>query len=108
MPILNIRLISLAKHEQYFRQLCENSGNVIQKFDAPNMALPSDCESVCIRYSSPMIEKKPRNMPVIALAPSPMKGDREKTIEAGCDDYISKPIDPEKILAKIEKWAKKG
>ena len=54
------------------------------------------------------MEKKPRNIPVIALTARAMKGDREKTIEAGCDDYISKPIDPEEILTKIEKWAKKG
>jgi hypothetical protein len=32
--ILNIRLISLAKHEQYIWQLFENSGNMVQKFDA--------------------------------------------------------------------------
>ena len=52
-------------------------------------------------------DENARNIPVIALTARAMKGDREKTIEAGCDDYISKPIDPEKILAKIEKWAKK-
>ena len=53
-------------------------------------------------------DENARHIPVIALTARAMKGDREKTIEAGCDDYISKPIDPEKILAKIEKWAKKG
>ena len=53
-------------------------------------------------------DENARHIPVIALTARAMKGDREKTIEAGCDDYISKPIDPEKILGKIEKWAKKG
>jgi len=37
-----------------------------------------------------------------------MKGDREKTIAAGCDDYVSKPVDPEEILKKIDKWMVKG
>jgi len=36
-----------------------------------------------------------------------MKGDMEKTIEAGCDDYISKPIDPEEVLEKIMDWLEK-
>jgi CheY-like chemotaxis protein len=33
-----------------------------------------------------------------------MKGDREKIIAAGCDDYIAKPIDPDTVLRKIGEW----
>ncbi len=35
-----------------------------------------------------------RDIPVIAVTASVMDGDRDKTFEAGCDGYISKPIDP--------------
>jgi CheY-like chemotaxis protein/signal transduction histidine kinase/HAMP domain-containing protein len=45
-----------------------------------------------------------KHIPVIALTARAMKGDREMTIEAGCDDYISKPIDPEYITRKIMDW----
>ncbi len=44
-------------------------------------------------------------MPIIAMTANAMKGDREKCLASGMDDYISKPVDPKKILEKIKKWA---
>lgn len=43
-------------------------------------------------------------IPVIALTANAMKGDYEKCIEAGMDDYLSKPIDPQKIDDVLNKW----
>jgi len=48
--------------------------------------------------------KEVSHIPVIALTARVMKGDREKILEAGCNDYIAKPIDPEKVLETIENW----
>jgi len=46
------------------------------------------------------------DIPIIALTANAMKGDQEKCEKAGMNDYASKPIKPDIILKKIEKWTK--
>jgi two-component system, cell cycle response regulator DivK len=49
-----------------------------------------------------------RNALVIGLTSHAMTGDREKAIEAGCDDYDTKPVDLDRLLEKIEHLLPKG
>ncbi|NPV55727.1 MAG: response regulator [Anaerolineae bacterium] len=53
-----------------------------------------------------MIRENPRmsGVPVVAITANVMKGDREKTLSAGCDGYIEKPIDVDKFCNQIKRY----
>jgi CheY-like chemotaxis protein len=50
------------------------------------------------------IKKIISGIPIIAQTARAMEGDREKAILSGCDDYITKPVNPQNLLAKIQQF----
>ena len=67
-----------------------------------DMALPKMDGLTVLRHLKDNVELS--KIPVFAITAQAMKGDREKILAAGCDDCITKPIDPEGLLQKITEW----
>lgn len=65
-----------------------------------DMSLPvmDGWEATRLLKSNPALQ----SIPVIALTAHAMSGDRQKALEAGCDDYDTKPIELTRLLGKIE------
>jgi len=53
-----------------------------------------------------ILKKKYPNLPIIAQTAFAMSDDREKALDAGCDDYLAKPIKSKDLLTIVEKFLK--
>jgi two-component system, cell cycle response regulator DivK len=51
-------------------------------------------------------DSRTRKIPILALTAHAMRGDKDRFLEAGCDGYISKPIDVKTFLSSIEQFMK--
>ena len=44
------------------------------------------------------------HIPIVGVTAHALKGDRERCLEAGMDDYLPKPISPKALLEKLDRW----
>jgi CheY-like chemotaxis protein len=64
------------------------------------MSVMDGFEAISILKADPVT----KNIPIIALTAFAMQGDREKCLEAGCDDYITKPLDTRAFMTKVKEY----
>jgi CheY-like chemotaxis protein len=97
------------------RRLARNGHEVSIAIDGQqgvDMALAERPDLILMDMSLPVIDgweatrrikanDATRKIPVIALTAHAMAGDREKSMEAGCDDYDTKPVEMTRLLGKI-------
>lgn len=97
------------------RRLVRNGHEVVIAVDGQqgvNMALSELPDLILMDMSLPVIDgweatrqvrsnDATRKIPVIALTAHAMSGDREKAMEAGCDDYDTKPVEITRLLGKM-------
>ena len=60
-------------------------------------------EAISILKADPIT----KSIPIITLSAFAMQGDREKCMEAGCNDYITKPLDTRAFVTKVKEYLEK-
>ncbi|MDD5586713.1 MAG: ATP-binding protein [Alphaproteobacteria bacterium] len=94
-------------------EMARNGIEAVQKATAGNYGIVfMDCQMPemdgfeATREIRAFEEGKERHVPIVALTADAMQGDREKCLRTGMDDYINKPVNPEKIHDMIRKHVK--
>ena len=106
---MNRDMLSRRLIRKDYAVVCAENGQKgidLAKSENPDIILMDLSLPVVDGWSAASILKKDiktQSIPIIALTAHAMKGDREKALEAGCDDYDTKPVDFERLLNKINK-----
>ncbi|QEE49793.1 response regulator [Flavobacterium alkalisoli] len=99
LEVLKMNVLTAIDGKEALKVLEENPGVDIVLLDMmmPNM----DGYETATRIRQ---DKKLKNLPVIAVTAKAMTGDREKCINAGASDYITKPVDVDQLLSLLRVW----
>ncbi len=104
---LNIDLLTQLLEDDY-RLLVARDGAesllVIENY-TPDLILMDISLPVMDGYEAArQIRKRYKTLPIIGLSSNAMKSDSEKAIEAGCNDYLTKPIDEDLLMKKLQEY----
>jgi two-component system cell cycle response regulator DivK len=106
---LNVELLTQLLEDDYTLVTAENGAVGVAKASEarPDLILMDISLPVMDGYSATrQIKANPalQHIPVIALTAYAMAGDAEKAYAAGCDDYLTKPLDEGLLFAKLVHW----
>ena len=105
---LNRDMLTRRLERKEYKVLCAKNGQ-----EAIDIAQSDKPDIILMDLSLPIMDgwtaakklkgdKGTESIPIIALTAHAMRGDRETALEAGCDDYDTKPINFERLLGKID------
>ena len=105
---LNRDMLTRRLERKEYQVLCAKNGQ-----EAIDIAQSDKPDIILMDLSLPIMDgwtaakklkgdKGTESIPIIALTAHAMRGDRESALEAGCDDYDTKPINFERLLGKID------
>jgi len=110
-------------NQEVARELLERSGLQViiatNGEEAVRAVKEKDFEAVLMDVQMPVMDgykatreirkdERHKDLPIIAMTAHAMTGDREECLAAGMNDYVSKPIDPEKLFSALIRWIKPG
>lgn len=106
---LNVELLTQLLEDEYTLVAAENGAVGVAKATAthPDLILMDISLPVMDGYTATReIKANPnlRHIPIIALTAHAMAGDEEKARTAGCDDYLTKPINEDLLFTKLAQW----
>ena len=107
----------LTKHD-FKVSIAENGTEALQKLNGePFDLVLMDCQmpimdgfdtTAAIRLIESGKDTSGQKIPIVAMTANAMQGDRQKCLDAGMDDYISKPLEDQDLVDVVEKWLKAG
>jgi len=104
---VTLRMLSKLGYEA---DIVENGRLAVEAFEQRRYhAVLMDCQMPVLdgyRATAEIRRLEGGHVPIIALTANAMKGDREQCIEAGMDDYLSKPLSLQKLAEALERWAR--
>ncbi|MBI2416535.1 MAG: response regulator, partial [Ignavibacteriales bacterium] len=100
-------IVEIANHGKESVEMLKNSG-VPSKYDIVLMDLQMPIMDGYTATRTIRELKEYDNLPIVAMTADAMMGIKEKCFEAGMQDFVTKPIDPDEVFGALVKWIKPG